>query len=498
MVQLIDRFRALLEAESGNCLGIYLGRADATVVCLGGQGRDRNVLGCFSVSVEQPEDPDKMGTLVGLIAEGCAGRDLEFSEVAVALDCAMFMQHNVHSEFNDPKQIAATVRFDAEEALAMDITDVAIAFKITSSSPSGSELAVFTARRKILSDVLGCLQDNNIDPVTIEPDVNCLSRFICRNVSLAGDLHPFFGILSRHSGYFIVPSPAGGALAGQSVMRTFLLSPAQDRAELLAREVPVTVALVESGGPINCLKVFDSAGSVNIQMLAEKLAIEVGGLDLAASARLEPEALADCADTVDFAIACGAALAHLEKPQSINFRSDFSPYQGRKVQLLKALKFLSISVTVLVFAVGLYFQLQLLQRNRQRSRLGDKLAGQYSSVMFGKKLPAKSDPVKKLAGELRRIRDAKQGLIGVTGQQSVSSKLTIVLEAFNSCAAATNLKIDSISITAKSISIAGQTSSRANTLKLFEAIKGKMRILQQHLDAKGGRDSFRITVVPKE
>ena len=50
----------------------------------------------------------------------------------------MFMQHNVHSKFNDPKQIAATVRFDAEEALATDISDLAIAFKITSSNQAGS------------------------------------------------------------------------------------------------------------------------------------------------------------------------------------------------------------------------------------------------------------------------------------------------------------------------------------------------------------------------
>ncbi len=76
----------------------------------------------------------------------------------MALDCAMFMQHNVHSEFSDPKRIAATVRFDTEEALATDITDVAIAFRITSSDDSGSNLTVFTAQRKVLSDVLGALQ----------------------------------------------------------------------------------------------------------------------------------------------------------------------------------------------------------------------------------------------------------------------------------------------------------------------------------------------------
>ena len=168
--------------EAKNYLGIYLSKDAATVVCIGSKGRGHDVLGCFSVSVqEQPEQDDHM--LATLIARGCAERELQFSEAALALDCAMFMQHNVHSDFNDPKQIAQTVRFDTEEALATDISDIAIAFQIASSDQGGSELSVFTTQRKILSDVLLSLQSNHIDPVTVEPDVSCLSRFISRKVS---------------------------------------------------------------------------------------------------------------------------------------------------------------------------------------------------------------------------------------------------------------------------------------------------------------------------
>jgi len=167
----------LLEVEGQNYLGIYLSKDGATVVCLGSQGRSGNVRGCFSVSLDQEQERSTsadMSELARLIAEGCAARRLEFSEVAVALDCAMFMQHNVHSEFRDAKQIAQTVRFDTEEALSTDISDVAIAFKVTASDKSGSEMTVFTAQRQILSDVLRSLQRNNIDPVTVEPDVNCI------------------------------------------------------------------------------------------------------------------------------------------------------------------------------------------------------------------------------------------------------------------------------------------------------------------------------------
>lgn len=480
--------------EGSNYLGIYLSKDTATVVCLGLEGGGRSVLGCFSVAIEEAKE-QKSQELVRLIAEGCAERGLEFSEVAVALDCSMFMQHNVHSEFSDPKQIAATVRFDAEEALAMDITDLAIAFKVTSSNQAGSALTVFTAQHKQLSDILISLQSNNIDPITIEPDVNCLSRFILQNVSLPQDLHSFFCVLSDSRGYFIAFTESQKTPA----MRTFPVRPAQERNELLAREVPVTTALVGTGEPVNCIKVFDSTGSVNYQQLSEKLGIETGSVDLVAAAATSPETLADCADPVGFAIAYGAALSYLEKAQSVNFRSDFMPYQGKKVRLQKAMKFSSVSVAVLMLAAGLYFQLQLWQGNKYRNRLHKKFEKQYSTVMFGKKLPAKSNPVRKLAGELRRIESVREGLLSVTGEESISAKLTLVLDAFNKCAAQTNLNIDSITITTRNISIAGDTSSRKNTLKLFDAIRNSgLEILQQDLVVKGGRDNFSITVTPEK
>jgi hypothetical protein len=489
-------FRSLLKLEAKNYLGIYLSKDTATVVCLGSQGREHNVLGCFSVSVrEQTEQNDH--ELATLIARGCAERELQFSEVAVALDCAMFMQHNVHSDFNDPKKIAQTVRFDTEEALATDISDIAIAFQIASSDQAGSELSVFTAQRKILSDVLLSLQSNHIDPVTVEPDVSCLSRFVSQKVSIPEDSHPLFGVLSRRSGYFVVPASSGSKET--SLMRTFLVGPAGSGTEQLAREVYVTTALLENEEPINCLKAFDSTGSIDYQQLSEKLGLEASGINLAESVATEPQVLADCADPVDFTIAYGAALAHLEKPQSINFRSDFMPYQGKKRRLEKTLKFASVSVTILLLALGLYFQMPLLKRGEYRRELRRKFSKDYSAVMLGKPIPAKFSIAKRsLGSELKRIENVQSGRSGATGEESMMSKLTLVLEAFNKCAAETNLTINKVHVTTKNIRIEGDTSSRSNTHKLFAAVREQMIIEQFNYDLKGGRDNFNMTVVPKK
>jgi hypothetical protein len=188
--------------------------------------------------------------------------------------------------------------------------------------------------------------------------------------------------------------------------------------------------------------------------------------------------------------------------QSINLRSDFMPYQGKRLRLQKTLKFLSISVTILLFALGLYFQTQSLKVNKYRASLHDKFAPQYLAIMPGsKKLPPKfSEAVNKLGQELRRINSVKSGLYSVKGEESVSSKLTVLLEALNKTASQTNIIIDSISITPKSISIAGDTPSPSSTHKFREAlIETKLGNLQDRLaSTQSGRHSFSITIVPEE
>ena len=481
--------------ESHNYLGIYISKDSATAVCLGPQGKDTKVLGCFSVSIEEKEEANTQ-TLASLLAQGCAERKLKFSEVAVALDCAMFMQHSVHSDFSDPKRIAATVKFDTEETLATDIADVALAFEIASSGQAGSDLTVFTAQRDVLSDVLGALQQYNLDPMTMEPDIGCLSRFIrCKAVSAEPqDGETLFAVLSRRSGYMVAPPTTTGE-GTRAAVRTFLLSATQDRGKLLAREVLVTTALGEQAEPIHCLRVFDSTGDVDYPQLSAKLGIQAGAIDLVEVAGAEPETLADCADPADFAIAHGAALSHWQKDRSVNFRDDFSPFQGKKLRLQKAPKFATASVTMLLIAVGVFFQMQLRTATEDSEELRDRFAGDYKDVMLVK-LPDSmtiKNAVKKLGVLKGRIEREKKGLI--TDEKSVSSKLTLVLAAFNECASRTDLNIKSLSISPKVISISGDTSSRQTGQTFFKTIRdGGLDIIQTSIGRQGGREVFNITV----
>ncbi|MBN2593393.1 MAG: hypothetical protein JXA81_07795 [Sedimentisphaerales bacterium] len=486
--------------EHQNYLGIYISRKTATVVCLGPQKKGSSGVKCFSVSIEEQEQQD-MQALAGLIAQGCAERNLKFSEITVALDCSMFMQHSVHSEFKDPKQIAATVRFDTEEALATDITNVAVAFEIASSDETGSQLTVFTSERQILSEVLAALQQYNLDPVNIEPDVNCLLRFICRQVTSekSGQAGTLYGMLSHRNGYLIVPPAATDDESRTvSIVRTFLVGAKQDRTKLLQREVIVTTALVESTGVLKSLKVFDSAGVVNTSQLSDRLGIESEEIDLPGIIETELRPGTDCAGPIEFAIAFGAALALSEKGRSVDFREDFSPFQGKKLRLQTTLKTAAISVTILLVAVGLYFQTQLFSVNKDRGRLRSKFAKDYAEVMLE---PLSADvkiknAVSELKRQQKRIENEKKGLN--PEEKPISSNLTLVLTAFNECAEQTNLNIDTITITAKDIMITGDTSNRQSRQKFFDTVrKNKLEIIREGYSLKDNRENFRITVTPK-
>jgi hypothetical protein len=456
-------------------------------------------MGCFGVLPEESEQPT-FQALAKRIAAVCAEKQIKFTDAAIALDCAMFMQHSIHSEFSDVKKITQTVHFDTEEALGTDATDVAIAFKINSTDQTGADISAFTAQKQTLSDLLGALQSNNIDPFSVEPDVSCLARFVCRGASSPGDVHPLFAFLSRRNGYFISPvsSPWQGVSPTPATsMRTFLLSPSQNRNEMLTRQISMTSALLQTAGAVNRLEIFDTADSVNCDDIAKKITVETSRIDITGFAKLPADAIADCPDAVEFAIAYGAAIAHLDGTHGTNFRGDFMPYLGRKMRLQQTFKFFAVAAVILMFAFGLFGLMQAMQFNQYRAKLGAKFAKDFTAVMFGEKMPSKTkEATRKISTALRRIKEGQKSF-SLTGEEAIAAKLALVLQALNKCAAATGLNIEAVSITDKLITLSGDTPSPDNTLKMFEALKKTgLTVIQQRISTDPGRSTFGVTVEP--
>ncbi len=484
--------------ESINLLGIYFKRETATVVCFNSRSKGDNISDSFTVKVTDPEQP-KIPALANLISEGCSERKIQFSEVAVAIDCSLFMQHSLHSDFTDPKQVASTVRFDTEEALATDISEVALTFEINSKSEKGSNLTVFTAQKKILSEILLSLQQYGFDPITMKPDVNCLSKIIFQKIP-AGETTEglMFALLSENNGYLIIPKASDGTGKYNSYSaRTFLVGPRQNRTDLLAREILMTTALFNGQEKINSLKIFDSAGVVDFPSITGKTGILARNIEFFG----EPDTSVDESDNkvnrIDFTIACGAAMSLNEKEQTVNFREDFSPFQGKKIKTQKALKFAMASLTILLIAIGLYFHMNYYSVTRDIKKARAKFSKNYEIVMGKKPLDTASGKtiLKNLGYELDKVEKENAGII--TTGASVSSKLTLVLKAFNECAKKANLKIKSIDITEKNITISGDVSGKAITLiDVLEKTGLNIKSSNIQHEDRSNRDVFTLTLEP--
>ncbi len=480
--------------ESNSRLGIYLRKDKATVVCLAAQGREKKLLDSFCVTPAADAETQGVQALADGIAQQCAQRRIKVAETCVALDCTLFMQHRIHSDFSDVKKIASTIRFDTEEALSTDVTDLAVTFRLVSGNDSGAELDVFTAERSVLTDLLLSLQGNDLDPLTVEPDVCLLAQYLVEAAASrqGAKESSLYALLSDRRGYLI-----GVAGADVTMMRAFPIGSAQDRNELLAREIVLGAALTESSAPPQKLYVADAAGDVDVRRLQTKLKLPVEPCDLPGLMGASIPKAADGPNAVDFAVAFGAALPE-EQAWRVNFRNDHMPHLGKKLRLRNAVWFCSIAVTILFLALGVLLQTKFLKIKRARDLLLDRFQPEYVTVMLDKARLPKTvrEGATNLESLARRIRQEKSGQW--SDQASVSARLTLVLQALNSCTAATDLKIDTIEISPTRIAVTGNTSGRANTLRVFAA----MPAAGLDLDSQGfsgernGRDPFTITLKP--
>lgn len=481
-------------------LGIYIGRCSASVVALAQMAKGYTVVDCFSVAVDGNSDQvQDTAEIVDLVAEQCAKNALVYQDcpIAVALDCAMYMQHKIHSEFTDPRQIAQTVRFDTEESAATDISGDALAFEVCSKSKSGTDLNVFTAQKKILLDILAVFNKHDIDPVTIEPDITCLSRFITKYLPSAQNQTTVFAVLSSRSGYFIVPSSDADISA---VKRAFLISPTQDRNSLLTRQIALTTAAMDVENQNLVLKVFDADAKVDLQNLARKLRCKVDDIDLTVLIPAEPDVLSDSIDKVAFTAAAGAAVSLTDKIDVVDFRADFSPFQGKKRQIQQNIKIVSICAVICMLALGIFCLKKLFDANKPRKEIRAVFKNDYIEVLPGsKQLPEKfSAALRELKKEKDRLERYEKGRVNAEGEKTTSAKLTMTLEAFNKCAKKVDLQIDSINITSKYIRLTGSTSSYSSSMELRKALtESDLEILNEELFSKGGRHNFSVTLEAK-
>lgn len=485
--------------EQNNCLGIYLSKKRATAVLLARRGSHPEILRCFSVQDDTDHDANDQSrqerSPVAQIAQTLASEGLQYGEVAVSLDCTLYTQHNLHSEFTEHKQIANTIIFDAEEAMARDATEMALTFTIASTDATGSQATVFAADRAVLYEMIEGLQAADLDPTAIEPDILCLARFLEQNLSLPKDANPLFVLLSDRACHIIKPQdqPLG------PLVRSFVINASQNKMAVLAREIPLTLASMNLQKPVDSLFVADESGDQpDIEALSETTGIPAQTLDPAALIKADKRLLADCDCQVEFAMACGAAIAEIKHIKPSDFRKSFAPYQGKKMILQRTLRATSVFVTISMIALGLYFQLKVTRIEGYTSDLDSNLRRDYAKAMYGASPRSNTSILRQLARKHGQIQNIKKGDFGDEG--SVPAKLRYMLEAINKAPARISLQVVSIDVTTKSMGLTGSTNRRASTLALFNSFKEHPKLTKKYesYNERANRDAFTIQLSLKK
>lgn len=480
--------------EHTKVLGIYVRENSVTALCLDLEKSKKPVIDLFMVDIDRSAGDEEgqqsnFEELAELVKKGCDNKDFKPEQVAVALDNSLFMQHDVHSPFTELKQINQTIRFDTEEALATDVNQMALAFKINSSDESGSELTVFTAEKEMLAELITAFQGQNLDPAAVEPDIICLSRSFMNNFQKNSDENYLFSAFSKDRGYMIVHDNED-----DHILRTFLSAPGDNATSILKREVPITLALNETDEKINSIKVLDVSDDADTEHLTEFFGIDVSYIDAGEMINADTGQ----ADAVSLLIAHGAALNYKDSRRNLSFRRDFMPFLGKKLKMDKSLKMLGVSLAVLFIAIGIFLQIQWFNKYQPYKKLHVKFSSEYADVMMGKDLPDKMSPSKKLRSEFIRVQKHKSGQLNESGEKSVAAKFAMMLEVFNKIAKEADLNIQDVSITSKNIRVSGDTSNRSGTLKFFKTVKDSgLIITKQSLESEGGRDTFRIDIQPR-
>ena len=447
--------------EQQKCLGIYISADKAVGVALEGHNGHYKVLGSFSVQ----RDPDQSDTS---LADMIAGKNLVYDELSVAIDCSLYTQHDLHSEFSDHKQIANTIRFDAEEAVATDATELAIAFDVINTDDTGADVTVYTAKRDMITDMLNSMLQKGLDPTAMEPDIVCLGRFIENNNTPLADRNKLFVIISSSACYLIMPSDSHHAPS----VRSFLMSPSQDITSVLTREVPITIASMPTAQPVTSVAVSGNTENINSEKFSLKTGLDVTVMDLDEKTGVDSSNCPQDISQSDFAVAYGAALAELSRTRKTDFRNDFMPYEGRKRVIQKTLRIFSIAATVMIIAVGAYFQKNVIDTSRQANELKKNLYEDQAEVIFGEPYLEKKEKRKlssKLAGELRKIKSGKSGP-SYGDDSSPTARLTFLFEAINATKENNKIKINQISITPKTMSVRGTTANKSYTSDFIKQI----------------------------
>ena len=168
-------------------LGIDISDDLLSAVVVAGRGKDRQVLACESVTIEEHDNiPEMLPVLLEKLGwQG--GRSVS------GLPLSYFSLRNLILPFTNEKKIQEILPFELEEHLLVPVGEQIFATTISDKSDDGSRLLVAAVDKGILRSHLDAFQNNNLDPDIVCPSSFALADRLCSAGSDGQDFLLLYG-----------------------------------------------------------------------------------------------------------------------------------------------------------------------------------------------------------------------------------------------------------------------------------------------------------------
>ncbi len=144
----------------GNITGIDIRGDYITAVQTRSGLKGCQILACIRIPVDDKGLGEALKSLAGSM-------DMRNDTCLVTIPENKVSFRNVHMPFRDARKIRQTLPFEMESMLPFPVEDLVIDFMMP-DSPSGGSVLAASVKREFISDYLGTLQSNGIDPEVLE------------------------------------------------------------------------------------------------------------------------------------------------------------------------------------------------------------------------------------------------------------------------------------------------------------------------------------------
>ena len=441
-------------------LGIHLSKKEINAVTITKAGAETRPEEAWKITTSAETLRESVADLLKQLREKLDEHFEKMPKTVLALGGQFYQTQPHHSEFHEDKQIQQTLGFDIEEELALDSESLALCYEPIPGKGPGRDLLVYVAKRSELQYVLAEFESAQLDALAAEPDVVAWTHYLKAKEDL--------------------PAETPVAVVGWAAEIVYVLFLDKNHDPLLTRSC--LCPNYTEAGALLALELNRSMALLPQEQKPRAVLYHQAGLTDSQIARLSQQTNLECRELVEKnlaqAFAAGAALGWSQGRVATDFRhGDLEP-KSHAVARRRAWYGLSGAVTLLAVILIIVMGAHARDYRRAHDQAVEQMTQAWQQAKPGEQLPRQ---IARIPRALRRQLEQMQTVdldqpTKILGQ-SASNVLLLMLEILNGFPENSSLDIDSLRVTAKTVSLSGSVADLTE-LEILAEVTRNHRLLQ--------------------